>query len=59
MDNFTYEGRNQRGELIKGKIESPNQQAVAQWMLGTGITPVMIRPIPQAKPQPQWLQQLG
>ena len=37
MDNFTYEGRNQRGELIKGKIESPNQQAVAQWMLGTGI----------------------
>lgn len=58
MDNFTYEGRNQRGELIKGKIESPNQQAVAQWMLGTGITPVMIRPIPQAKPQPQWLTKI-
>lgn len=58
MDNFIYEGRNQRGELIKGKIESPNQQAVAQWMLGTGITPVMIRPIPQAKPQPQWLTKI-
>ena len=58
MENFTYEGRNQRGELIKGKIESPNQQAVAQWMLGAGITPVMIRPIPQAKPQPQWLTRL-
>lgn len=58
MDNFTYEGRNQRGELIKGKIESPNQQAVAQWMLGTGITPVMIRPILQAKPQPQWLTKI-
>lgn len=58
MDNFTYEGRNQRGELVKGKIESPNQQAVAQWMLGTGITPVMIRPIPQAKPQPQWLTKI-
>ena len=58
MDNFTYEGRNQRGELIKGKIESPNQQAVAQWMLGTGITPVMIRSIPQAKPQPQWLTKI-
>ena len=58
MDNFIYEGRNQRGELIKGKIESPNQQAVAQWMQSAGITPVMIRPIPQGKPQPQWLTRI-
>lgn len=58
MHNFTYEGRNQRGELIKGKIESPSQQAVAQWMVGAGITPVMIRAVPQARPQPLWLTRL-
>lgn len=58
MDNFLYEGRNQRGELVKGKIESPNPQAVAVWMLGAGITPVNIRPQPQSKPQPPWLTKL-
>jgi len=58
MDNFLYEGRNQRGELVKGKIESPNPQAVAQWMLGAGITPVNIRPQPQVKSQPPWLTKL-
>ncbi len=58
MENFLYEGRNQRGELVKGKIESPNPQAVAVWMLGAGITPVNIRPQPQAKPQPPWLSKL-
>jgi len=30
MEHFFYEGRNQYGELIKGKIESPNAQAVAR-----------------------------
>ena len=58
MNNFLYEGRNQHGELVKGKIESPNPQAVAAWMLGAGITPVNIRPQPQVKPQPPWLTKL-
>lgn len=58
MDHFLYEGRNQRGELIKGKIESPNQQAVASWMIAAGITPVTIRLQPQPRPQPAWLLRL-
>ena len=42
MRHFIYEGRNRSGELVKGRIESPNPQAVAQWMLDSGIVPVKI-----------------
>lgn len=42
MQGFAYEGRNRRGELVKGKIESPSPQAVAQWMIGAGLVPVKI-----------------
>lgn len=42
MQHFAYEGRNRRGELVKGRIESPNPQAVAQWMMAAGIVPVKI-----------------
>lgn len=42
MRHFIYEGRNRSGELVKGRIESPNPQAVAQWMLDAGIVPVKI-----------------
>ncbi|MCM0043232.1 MAG: type II secretion system F family protein [Burkholderiaceae bacterium] len=42
MQHFLYEGRNRRGELVKGRIESPTTQAVAQWMMGSGIVPVKI-----------------
>ncbi len=50
MRHFLYEGRNRSGELIKGRIESPNPQAVAQWMLDGGIVPVKISE--QAIPAP-------
>ncbi len=42
MRHFIYEGRNRSGELVKGRIESPNPQAVAQWMLDAAIVPVKI-----------------
>ena len=42
MRHFAYEGRNRRGELVRGRIESPNPQAVAQWMMGAGLVPVKI-----------------
>jgi MSHA biogenesis protein MshG len=58
MEHFFYEGRNQYGELIKGKIESPNAQAVARWLLGSGITPVTIKAQVQPEPQPAWLTRL-
>lgn len=51
MQHYLYEGRNQRGELVKGKIDSPNPQAVVQWMMGAGIVPVKISA--QAEPKEQ------
>jgi MSHA biogenesis protein MshG len=44
MQHFAYEGRNRLGELVRGKTESPNAQAVAQWLHGAGIVPVKIAP---------------
>jgi len=55
MDWFRYKGRNGRGELMQGRIESHSAQAVAQWLLASDIAPISITA--QAKPvkQPDWL----
>lgn len=42
MRHFAYEGRNRRGELVRGRIESSSPQAVAQWMMGASLVPVKI-----------------
>ncbi len=58
MQIYLFEGRNSRGELVRGKIESPNPQAVAQWMLAAGNVPVKIIE-QEAPPQaPAWLAKL-
>ncbi len=58
MQTYFFEGRNNRGELVRGKIESPNPQAVAQWMLAAGNVPVKIA-VEEAPPQPPaWLARL-
>ncbi len=56
MDTFEYKGRNKRGEVMQGTIESPNAQAVASWMLDSGIAPIRIglHKDNQGK-QPAWL----
>ena len=54
MRRFAYEGRNRRGELVKGHTESAHAQGVAQWMLGAGITPVKITPASEASDE-SWL----
>lgn len=59
MQHFLYEGRNQRGELVKGKIDSPNPQAVVQWMLGAGIVPVKISAQAEPKEQGSLLDKLN
>jgi MSHA biogenesis protein MshG len=59
MQHFNYEGRNQRGELVKGKIDSPNPQAVVQWMMGAGIVPVKISVQTDPKDQQSLLNQLN
>ncbi len=59
MQHFLYEGRNQRGELVKGKIDSPNPQAVVQWMMGAGIVPVKISAQAEAKDQGSLLDKIN
>ena len=57
MDTFEYRGRNKRGEIMQGTIESPDTQGVATWMLATGIAPIRIQVQSDAhKGQPGWLR---
>ncbi len=59
METFDYKGRNRRGEIMRGTIESPNAQAVASWMVASGISPIQIRvKADRLRNQPQWLKEL-
>lgn len=58
MDTYKYKGRNKRGEVLQGIIESPNPQAVAQWLTDTGIFPISIAPQTQARKDPEWFTAL-
>ena len=42
MPQFAYEGRNTRGELVKGVLEAPSSGTVADQLFSTGITPINI-----------------
>ncbi len=42
MPFFSYKGRNARGELLQGVLESTDSGAVADQLFNTGITPVEI-----------------
>jgi len=42
MEVFEYKGRSKRGEIMSGVIESPSQDAVAEWLLTSGIAPISI-----------------
>jgi MSHA biogenesis protein MshG len=44
MPFFSYKGRNDKGELVKGVLESLDRNALAKQLLSTGITPVDIVP---------------
>ncbi len=58
MPMFNYSGRNTRGEMLQGQIESATPQAVAAWMMSAGIAPIGIKP--QAEDtRPGWLLNLG
>ncbi len=59
METFDYKGRNRRGEIMRGTIESPNAQAVSSWMVASGISPIQIRvKADRLRNQPQWLKEL-
>ena len=42
MPFFAYKGRNSRGELMQGVLEGTDAGAVADQLIGTGVTPVEI-----------------
>ncbi|MDO9048566.1 MAG: type II secretion system F family protein [Methylobacter sp.] len=46
MPFFSYKGRNNKGELVKGALESYDSNALAKQLLSIGITPVEIIPGP-------------
>ncbi len=48
MPQFAYQGRNARGELVKGVIEGASSGAVADQLFNTGITPVDIKEVAAA-----------
>jgi len=43
MPSFSYKGRNSGGQLVEGVLEGANSGAVADLLLGQGVTPVEIR----------------
>jgi len=45
---YAYKGRNARGELLKGVLESQDSGAVADQLFSTGVTPIEI--VPTSKP---------
>jgi len=46
VPQFAYQGRNARGELVKGVLEGASSSAVADQLFNTGITPVHIDAAP-------------
>jgi MSHA biogenesis protein MshG len=48
VPQFAYQGRNTRGELVKGVLEGASSSAVADQLFNTGITPVHIDEAPAA-----------
>src|SRR5208282_777622 len=44
MSNFRYRGRSGRGDLITGRLEADDIDAVAARLLNLGITPLEIAP---------------
>ena len=43
MPSYTWRGRNTRGEQIEGSVEAESDNAVADQLLASGVTPVEIR----------------
>ena len=58
MDTYQYKGRNKRGEVLTGTIESPNPQSVAKWLTDTGIFPISISAHTPAGKDPEWFTSL-
>lgn len=49
MPVYAYKGRNPRGELVQGTLESGDASAVADQLFNNSITPIEIQPAPAGK----------
>lgn len=60
MPYFAYKGRNARGELLQGVLESADSGAVADQLFSTGVTPIEIVPTrkPAAEGADNWWSRL-
>lgn len=58
METYQYKGRNKRGEIQQGTIESHSPQAVAQWLTDTGIFPISITAEEPERKDPEWFIRL-
>ena len=61
MPQFSFRGRNARGELITGTLEGADAGVIADQLFNTGITPVDIRSSQRLLPAevPQWWKSLN
>lgn len=61
MSNFSFKGRNGRGELIEGIVDAVSTDAVAAQLMAGGVIPVSIEPTAEpvnAATQDNWLSAL-
>ena len=60
MHSYAWRGRNQRGDVIDGVIDAENDNAVADQLLASGVTPVQISVKGQSlsAPKQDWWQAL-
>lgn len=59
MEVFAYKGRSNRGDVVTGTIESPSRDAVAEWLLTAGISPITIDLQKEGlRDYPEWLRPL-
>lgn len=59
MAYFEYKGRNARGVMVTGRLESPSADSVASQLLNGGVTPVEIKEAKKPSRQVSLLTQLN
>jgi len=42
VQQWSYQGRNDKGKVVKGRMEAPNEASVVSRMRGMGLTPVSV-----------------
>jgi len=54
MNIYEYQGRNRRGETMRGTVESASPQAVATWLMESEIFPISIKTQAAGFQPPKW-----